>query len=55
MSVLRRLQDEQEVTPPGDPPSAVDRFLAGPPALEPAGTPAFCTRLELWVREQVGV
>ena len=53
MAVLRRLLDEQEKTPPGDPPTALDRFLEGPPALEPAGTPEFCGRMEQWVREEV--
>ena len=53
MAALRRLQDEQEATLPGDPPTALDRFLQGPPALEPAGTPEFCTRVEQWVRKEV--
>ena len=53
MAVLRRLLDEQGLTPPGDPPTALDDFLQGPPALEPAGTPDFCRRLEQWVREEV--
>jgi len=55
MAALRRLQDEQGATPPGDPPTALDRFLQGPPALEPAGTPDFCRQIEHWVREEVGV
>jgi len=54
MAGLRRLLDEQGPTPPGDPPTALDRFLQGPPALEPAGTPEFCRRMEQWVREEVG-
>ncbi|MCL4207152.1 MAG: hypothetical protein KJ000_32120 [Pirellulaceae bacterium] len=53
MAMLRRMQDEQEDAPPGDPPTALDRFLAGPPALEAAGTPEFCRRVEEWVREEV--
>jgi hypothetical protein len=55
METLRRLQDEQEPAPPGDPATALDRFLAGPGALEPTGTPSFCRRMEQWVREQVGL
>ena len=55
MAALRRMQDEQEVAPPGDAPTALDRFLAGPPALEAAGTPEFCRRVEAWVREEVTV
>ncbi len=53
MSQLRRLDDQQPTGIPGDPPSALDQFFAGPPALEPQGTPDFCTRLEQWVREQI--
>ncbi|TVS21183.1 MAG: hypothetical protein EA424_00205 [Planctomycetaceae bacterium] len=52
---FRRTFDEQGPTPPGDPPTALDDFLQGPPALEPAGTPDFCERLEQWVREEVGL
>lgn len=55
MSQLRRLDDQQPPTIPGDPPSGLDQFFAGPPALEPAGTPQFCNRLEQWVREQITV
>jgi hypothetical protein len=55
MAALRRLQDAQGATLPGDPPTALDRFLQGPPALEPTGTPDFCTRIERWVREEVGL
>ena len=55
MSVLRRLTDEQPATIPGDPPSGLDQFFAGPPALDPVGTTQFCERLEQWVREQVSV
>jgi hypothetical protein len=55
MAVLRRLLDEQGTTPPGDPPTALDDFLQGPSALEPAGTPDFCERLEQWAREEVGL
>ena len=55
MSHLRRLDDQQPPTIPGDPPSGLDRFFAGPPALEAAGTPQFCERLEQWVREQIAV
>lgn len=55
MEILRRLQDQQEPAPPGDPATALDRFLAGPGALEPTGTPSFCRRMEQWVREQVGL
>jgi hypothetical protein len=52
METLRRLLDEQAPTPPGDPPTPLERFLQGPVALEPAGTPSFCRRLEEWVRDQ---
>ncbi len=55
MSQLRRLDDQQPATIPGDPPSGLDKFFAGPPALEPTGTPQFCERLEQWVREQIEV
>lgn len=55
MEKLRRLLDEQSTIPEGDPPSPLERFLEGPVALEPSGTPTFCDRLEGWVREQVGV
>ena len=55
MNALRRLHDAQEVVPPGDEPSDLDRFLAGPAPLEPDGTPEFCERMEQWVREQVAV
>jgi hypothetical protein len=55
METLRRLQDQQEPAPPGDPATALDRFLAGPGALEPTGTPRFCARMEEWVREQIGL
>jgi hypothetical protein len=55
METLRRLQDQQEPAPPGDPATALDRFFAGPGALEPTGTPSFCRRMEQWVREQVGL
>lgn len=30
METLRRLQDQREPAPPGDPATALDRFLAGP-------------------------
>ena len=53
MEMLRRLLEAQEPTPPGDPPTPLERFLQGPPALEPAGTPHFCERMEQWIREQV--
>lgn len=49
---LRRRQRAQEKTPPGDPPTPLERFLQGPPALDPKGTPDFCQRLEQWVRDQ---
>lgn len=52
MSTLRRLLDELEPTPPGDPPTPLEVFLQGPASLEPAGTPSFCSRLEQWVRDQ---
>ncbi|AGA24467.1 hypothetical protein [Singulisphaera acidiphila] len=53
MESLRRLLDAQHTTPPGDPPTPLERFLQGPRSLAPAGTPEFCERLEQWVREQV--
>ncbi|MHB1561690.1 MAG: hypothetical protein ACYC61_29930, partial [Isosphaeraceae bacterium] len=52
MATLRRLLDDQEPTPPGDPPTPLEVFLQGPAALEAAGTPSFCSRLEEWVRDQ---
>lgn len=52
MNELRRRHEAQGKTPPGDPPTSLDRFLQGPPALEPKGTPDFCERLEQWVRDQ---
>ena len=55
METLRRLLDAQGPTPPGDPPTPLERFLQGPPALEPAGTPQFCERMEHWIREQVNL
>jgi hypothetical protein len=53
MNALRRLQAKEDVTPPGDPPSALQQFLDGPAALEPMGTPTFCTRIERWIRKEV--
>lgn len=53
MVTLRRLQGVQGSTPPGDPPTPLDRFLDGPPVMEPKGTPDYCDRLEEWVRKQV--
>lgn len=53
MNMLRRMEDEQDPTPPGDPLTALDRFLDGPAAVEPAGTPNFCDRMEQWIRRQV--
>jgi hypothetical protein len=55
MAALRRLQDEQGTTPPGDPPTALNRFLQAPAALEPTGTPEFCKRVEQWICQEVGV
>jgi hypothetical protein len=55
MEALRRLQDEQEATPPADPPTALDLFLQGVASLEPTGTPEFCKRVEQWVYAQVGL
>jgi hypothetical protein len=52
MELLRRKLDSQDTTPPGDPPTSLETFLRGPVALEPAGTPDFCGRLEQWVREE---
>ena len=52
MTELRRRQEAQGKTPPDDPPTPLDLFLQGPPALEPKGTPDFCERLEQWVRDQ---
>jgi hypothetical protein len=52
MELLRRRLDSQSSTPPGDPPTPLEAFLRGPAALEPAGTPSFCLRLEKWVREE---
>jgi len=55
MSELRRLADEEPSAIPGDPPSPLDKFFAGPPALESSGTEKFCTRLEQWVQEQAAI
>jgi len=52
MSQLRRIDDQQPAGIPGEP-SALDLFFAGPPALEPQGTPFFCNRIERWVQEQI--
>ncbi len=52
METLRRLHDSQDPTPPGDPPTALERFFQKPVVLAPAGTPSFCERLEQWVRDQ---
>jgi hypothetical protein len=52
MELLRRRLDAQAATPPGDPATPLEAFLRGPAALEPAGTPYFCSRLEQWVREE---
>jgi hypothetical protein len=52
MELMRRRLDSQSATPPGDPPTPLETFLRGPAALEPAGTPSFCLRLENWVREE---
>lgn len=54
MNHLRRLQDAQPVTIPGDPPSVLDRVFEVPP-LDPAGSPTFCATMELWVRGEVGL
>ena len=55
MNTLRRLHAAEPLTPPGDPPAPLSRFLAGPAPLEPAGTPHFCSRTERWAREQAGL
>jgi hypothetical protein len=55
MSKLRRLLDEEDPPVPGDPPTALDKFFQGATAIEPAGTPEFCERLEQWVCVQVGL
>lgn len=56
MDALRRRQMAQEPTAPGNLPTSLDRFLQeGPPPLEPRGTPAFCERLEAWIRREVGL
>jgi len=52
MASLRRQLDSQGPTTPGDPPTPLERFLQGPIALEPAGTPSVCERMELWARSQ---
>ncbi len=52
MESLRRRLDEDGVSPPGDPPTPLERFFSGPGALEPAGTPMFCERIEQWAQEQ---
>ncbi len=53
MRKLQKLVDEAPPAIPGDPPSALEQFFAGPLALELAGTEQFCPRLEQWGREQV--
>ncbi len=55
MDRLRQLEAAEPPLPPGDPPSPLAQFLAGPVPLEPRGTPQFSTRIEQWVREQVGL
>lgn len=55
MNQLRRLADQQPLAVPGDPLSGLDRFLAEPTALDMAGTPLFCGRIEQWVVEQVAI
>jgi hypothetical protein len=50
--LLRRQLDEQGASPPGDPPTPLQRFLTDSGALEPAGTLSFCERIEQWVQEQ---
>jgi hypothetical protein len=52
MELLRRSLDSQGATPPGDPLTPLETFLRGPVAVEPAGTPRFCVRIEQWVREE---
>ena len=41
MEQLRRLHNAEDPPPPGDPPSPLAQFLAGPTVVEPAGTPHF--------------
>ena len=52
MESLRRRLDSQGPTAPGDAPTPLENFLQGPIALEPAGTPNFCERMEQWARSQ---
>ncbi len=52
MASLRRQLDSQAPATPGDPLTPLERFLLGPSALEAAGTPYFCERMELWARSQ---
>jgi len=52
MNVLRRMQDEQPVTIPGDVPTVLDHLFSVPP-LDPAGSPTFCATMESWVISEV--
>ncbi len=54
MNLLRRLQVEQPVTIPGDPPTILDQVFVLP-ALDPAGSPGFCATMEQWVIAEVGL
>jgi len=51
---LRRLQDKQPVTIPGDPPTVLDQLFALPP-LDASGSPTFCATMERWVVSKVGL
>lgn len=52
MNLLRRMQDEQPVTIPGDVPTALDQVFAVPP-LDSAGSPTFCATMERWAISEV--
>jgi hypothetical protein len=52
---LRRDHDGQETKPPGDPPTALDRFMEGPGLIIAPGSATFCDEVERWVRKEVGL
>jgi len=52
MNRIRRMQDEQPVTIPGDAPTGLDHLFSVPP-LDPAGSPTFCATMERWVISEV--
>jgi hypothetical protein len=51
---LRQMLNDQPVTIPGDPPTALDRIFEIAP-LDPSGSPTFCATMDRWAREQCGL